>query len=104
MADQDRLYVDPDVIELERIEEQLMLSVRLGDYFEPESFDEAKISKPASNRIQKLLKRRDELIERVRPQCVPDDALVDEAMKAVEEQFGLNEDEWEQIDTDPGGA
>lgn len=103
-ANDRRLYIEPDVIELERVEELLMVEVRRGGYFEPESFEDDKISEPCSPRVQKLLARKAELVERVRPQCVPIEGEIEEAQKAVEEEFGLGADDWGQIDTDPGGG
>ncbi len=99
-----RVYADPDTLELERVEELLMTAVRHGDYFEPASLEDDEISTPGSPRIQKLLLRRDELISRVRPQCVPDDADIAQAAKDVEEEFGLKAEDWKDIDTDPGSA
>ena len=99
-----RVYSDPHTLELERVEEELMTAVRHGDYFEPESFEETEISKPGSPRIQKLLKRRDELISMVRPQCVSDEPDIAAAEKDVEEEFGLKAEDWKEIDTDPGGG
>ncbi len=101
---QHRVYADPDTLELERVEEELMVSVRHGDYFEPDSFEEADISNPGSLRIQKLILRRDELIAQVRPQCVGDEADIAAATKDVAEEFGLKAEDWKHIDTDPGGG
>ena len=94
-----RFSQDPDVVELERLESRLHLMAKTGEYFEPDTLEGEDASTPASKKVQKLLERRRELIEAVRPQCVDADGseLADEIEKMCRDEFGL--DDWGEIDT-----
>ncbi len=62
------------------------------------------VSIPKSKSAQKVLTKREELIERARPQCVDADysEQADEAAKDVKKEFGMERQDWAFIDTTLG--
>lgn len=95
---------DADVAELEHLERVIQFEARHGDFFEPESLEDEGIERTASPRAIELMRRRERLIERVRPQCVDpnDDALTREAERAAKDEFGMEDGSWDfplQCDT-----
>ena len=90
--DRARFQEDPYVGELERVERQIWQLAKDGELFEPETLDGKEASLPKSKRVERLLRRRDELIELVRPQCVDpeNDQLVEDVKRVAKEQFGID--------------
>ena len=92
-----RFTEDPDVGKLVRVEQRLQIMARTGELFEPDTLEGDEPSEPASEKARALIKERDELIERTRPQCVDADGteLAKEVEKIAREEFGL--EDWKKI-------
>lgn len=92
-----RFSEDPDVGKLVRIEQRIQIMARTGELFEPDSLDGDEPTEPASAKARSLLRERDELIERTRPQCVDADGteLAKEVEKIAKDEFGL--EDWSKI-------
>ena len=93
-----------DPTEIERLEQRIQLMAKTGEYFEPSTLEGEEALPAASKKVQRLLERREELIESCRPQCVDADGeeLAEEIDKICKEEFGL--EDWGNLDTRIGGA
>ncbi len=92
-----RFSENPDVGELVRVEQRIQIMARTGELFEPDSLEGDEPAEPASKAVRKLLEKRDELIEKTRPQCVDADGteLAKEVAKIAKDEFGL--EDWSKI-------
>jgi len=96
-----RFTDDPDVLELGRVEDRIQRMAKSGELFEPDSLEGDEPTEPSSKAAQKLLERREELIEKVRPQCVDAEGyvLAAEVEKIAKEEFGL--EDWAKVNEVP---
>lgn len=92
-----RFSEDPDVGELVRIEQRIQIMARTGELFEPDTLEGDEPLEAASEKARDLIKQRDRLIEKTRPQCVDADGteLAKEVEKIAREEFGL--EDWSKI-------
>ena len=92
-----RFSEDPDVGNLVRIEQRIQIMARTGELFEPETLEGDDSTAPASMKARDLIKERDRLIAKTRPQCVDADGteLAKEVAKIAKEEFGL--EDWSKI-------
>jgi hypothetical protein len=92
-----RFSEDPDVGNLVRIEQRIQIMARTGELFEPDTLEGDDSAAPASMKARDLIKERDRLIEKTRPQCVDADGeiLAAEVAKIAKEEFGL--EDWSKI-------
>ena len=95
-----RFTQDPDTVELIHLEQRMQLMAKSGELFEPETLEGEEPADPASKKAQKLIARRDELIELVRPQCVDADGAIfaEEVARVAKEEFGLEDlEDWKKV-------
>lgn len=99
MTDQNRFYIDPKVLRLEEIEQQIHYMARTGELFEPLGLSEENIGTLESIRAEKLLAEYRELVAECRPQCVDSQGFeLAQEVAEIAKDFGLEKDEdWEKI-------